>query len=226
MSNDWSRKPHNEKTVIYVVRVDDYQPDLCELTLRNLKLYAEKIGADFVEINERKFPDFPATYEKLQVHDLGRDNEWNILIDADFLLHPMTPDFRTYLSPNMVGIDYGYDASSYLDTSDKYFLRDGRNRGIATGLVVTNNVVHDLWTPLEFGWEEARTRLKREFIVDEYCLSRNLAKFGLKYVGLFQEEPESREEWFIHLGSEEKSESERKDIILKAGFLMKEWGQI
>jgi len=225
-NKDWSRRTHNNKTMMYVVRVNNYWPELCELTLPNLKRYANKIGAEFVEITKRKFPDFPPTYEKLQVYEMGMNNMWNILIDADFLLHPLTPDFRAYLNPKVVGIDYGYRASVYLDTNDKYFQRYGANQGLATGLVVTHNIVHDLWTPLEFEWEEARTRLQREFIIDEYCLSRNLARFGLKFIGLFQEKPESRAKWLIHLGSEEKTSDEKQKVIDKAKSLLKEWGQI
>ena len=225
MNPAWEHTPHNGRTCIYVVRVNDYWPELCNLTIPNLRRYARKIGADFVEITERKYPDFPPTYEKVQVHDLGWQNEWNILIDADFLLHPLTPDFRLALPPRVVGFDYGYAASSFLDTRSKYFLRYGQDRGIATGLVVTNNVTHDLWTPLEFGWEEARKRTKREFIIDEYCLSRNLARLGLPYVGLFQEMPDLRK-CLVHLGTEEKSKEERQAVLDRALSLLREWGQV
>lgn len=225
MNNTWDYIPHNGKTCIYVVRVNNYWPELCELTLPNLRYYAKKIGAEFFEITERKYPDFPATYEKLQVYELGQQNEWNILIDADFLLHPLMPDLRLSLNYDVVGIDCGYDASNILDTRSKYFLRDGRNRGIATGIVVTNNVNHDLWEPLEMSWEEARTKTKREHIIDEYCLSRNLARFGLKYTGLFQDYPEMRSR-MVHLGAEGKTEKERTEVINKAETLLRSWGQL
>lgn len=217
---------HNGKKVVYVVRVNNYLPDLCEYTIPNLKCYAKKIGADFIEIMDRKYPEFPPTYEKLQVYDLGYNNEWNILVDADFLLHPLTPDFTKILKPEQVGFDYGYKASVFLDTSSKYFVRDGRDRGIATGLVVTHHINHDLWTPLEGSWDEVKVYTKREHIIDEYCLSRNLAKFGLKYFGLLQNFKEIREKCLIHLGTEGKSEGERAFIVDRAKNLVSEWGQI
>jgi hypothetical protein len=223
---DWSRKPDNGKKSVYVVRVDGYWPELCELTFKSLRWYAQKIGAEFVEITKRRYPDFPPTYEKVQVYDLGKDNAWNILIDADFLIHPLTPDVTKVLNPDEVGVDYGYAANTYLDTRDKYFLRYGENRGIATGLVVTSNMMHDLWTPLEFGWEEARKRVNREFIIDEYCLSRNLAKFGLKYTGLFQSEPENRKKWFIHLGCEEKTVEEKQKVVELTKSTLFDWGLV
>lgn len=221
---NWEYSNNNGKTVIYVVRVNNYWPELCEITIPVLKRYAEKIGADFCEITERKYIDFPPTYEKMQVFDLGKENEWNILIDADFLLHPLTPDFRKFLEPNYVGVDYGYDASIYLDVNSKYFKRDGRNRGIATGLVVTHNIVHDLWTPLDCSWNEAKKFTKREFIIDEYCVSRNVAKFGLKYIGLFQEFPDIRKQCLIHLGSEEKDFDEKNKVVENAKILLNKWG--
>lgn len=235
----WEFRPHNNKTCIYVVRVDNYWPELCSLTIPNLKMYADKIGAEFHEITTRKYPDFPPTYEKLQVYELGMDNEWNILIDADFLLHPLCPDFTKLLRPDVVGIDSGYDASLLLNMNSKYFRRDTRRpmlsgntltknsrQGIATGLVVSNNLTHDLWTPLEYGWEEARKHTKREFIVDEYCISRNIARFGLKYGGVFQGHMELRESWLVHLGIEEKNQQERQTAINHAKTLLKKWGQI
>lgn len=225
MLTNWEYVPHNGKTVVYVVRVNNYWPELCELTLPNLRYYAKKLNAELVEITERKYPDFPPTYEKLQVYDLGSQNEWNILIDADVILHPLMPDFRLVLPPDTVGFDSGYEASSYLDTRSKYFLRDGRNRGIATGLVVTNNITHELWTPLEYGWDVAKTRTKREFIIDEYCLSRNLARFNYKYLGIFQEHPEVRK-GIVHLGVEGKDAAAKQQVLERARTLLTNWGQL
>jgi hypothetical protein len=203
---------------VYVVRINNYFPELCEITIPLIKNYAKKIGAEFVEITERKFPDFPPTYEKLQIYELGKNNDWNILSDADNLIHPNAVDLTAYLKPDHVGYFSGFDANNMFEM-DKYFERDGRNLGMATGWVMSSNLTHDLWTPLEFGWEEARKRTKREFIIDEYCLSRNLAKFGLKFTGLNF----SKAIWdqFPHLGVEE--EPDRKAIVEKAKNIVKEW---
>lgn len=233
---EWEFKPHNNKKCVYVVRVDNYWPELCDMSLPNLQIYANKIGADFHVITERKYPEFPPTYEKMQVYDLGMDNEWNILIDADFLIHPLCPDFTKQLRDDTVGIDYAYDASLLFDMNNKYFRRDGRyqgmvtndnrQQGIATGLVVTNNLTHDLWTPLECSWEEVLKRTKRAFIVDEYCVSMNLARYGLKYRGIFQDHLHLRDQWLIHLGAEEKSQSEKDDILKRAETLLESWGHL
>jgi len=53
-----------------------------------------------------------------------------------------------------------------------------------------------------------------------------LARYGLKYMGLFQEYPELRDTWLVHLGVEEKAEVERKKVLERARTLLKSWGQI
>jgi len=207
-------------TVIYTFVIDNYFPELCELTIPNIKRYANKIGADFVKVTERKFPTFPPTYEKIQVHELGKNNEWNILIDADFLIHPNTPDVRTVTPKDRVGFDWSYDANTCLNVNDSYFKRDGRNLGVVTSFVVSHSIVHDFWTPLEFGFDEAKKKIKHDHIIDEYCVSRNLAKFGLKHIGLFQKFPEQRGSWLVHLNVKEGS---KEDIINKAKNLIGKW---
>jgi len=181
------------KKIVHVVWVNNYFPEMCQLTLPLLENYSKKIGAELNLITERKFPEFPPTYEKLQVYEDGKDSDWNILLDADMVVGPNAPDVTLQLSLDTVGLQSGFDASTMF-VADQYFLRDGRKIGMAGGFIVTSGLTHDLWTPLEFGYDIAKTKTKRQHIVDEYCLSRNLAKFGLKMNGIGQFEQ------FIHVG--------------------------
>jgi hypothetical protein len=103
------------------------------------------------------------------------------------MLHPDTPDFTTMLAPDHLGSYMQFDASLLFE-ADQYFIRDGRRIGIATNIVITHMLIHDVWQPLEFGWETAKTKTKREFIIDEYCVSRNLARYGIKASGLMSAE--------------------------------------
>jgi len=219
---DWSERPTNGKKVLYVVRVNNYLPELCALTFVNIRAYAEKIEAEFQEITDRKFPDFPPTYEKMQVYELGRDNDWNILVDADLLLHPAMFDVTQFLQPDHVGIHSGYKASDYLKP-DKYYQRDGRDLGIATGFVITSNLTHDLWTPLEYSFEHARARLHREHIADEFCIGRNVARFGLKVTGVLDN---PRLQHLIqHVGVEGVSDKALLKKFKSVEVLLKKWGQ-
>src|SRR5271168_5376308 len=79
-SSSWSK--HVKKT-IYTLNVGGYAPEICALTYPLLQAYARKIGADFHVIRDRKFPDWPVVYEKLQIHVLGKEHgdDWNIYID-------------------------------------------------------------------------------------------------------------------------------------------------
>ncbi|OGY44216.1 MAG: hypothetical protein A3B89_03655 [Candidatus Buchananbacteria bacterium RIFCSPHIGHO2_02_FULL_40_13] len=168
---------------VFVVRVDNFLPKLCVLTIPTIKAYADKIKADYIEITERKFPDFPPTYEKMQIYELGKNYDHCLLIDADFLIHPDAPDFTAGIFPGYVGFLDGFAADLYFEL-DKYFKADGRNVGLAANFVLTDQATHKLWEPLAEPWSVARTKTKREFIIDEYCLSRNLAKYKLKFTGL------------------------------------------
>lgn len=205
---------------VFVLRVNNYRPDLCALTLPTIQAWAKKIGANYREITHRVYPEWPVTYEKIQVHALGADAAWNYLVDADFMLHPDLPDFTAVVKPDMVGIHYGFDADRYF-TPDIYFQRCGHNQAIAGGFVLTSHLTHDLWTPLEFGVEEARKRVRRQHCMDEYCISRNLARFGLTYTGLQYSDEIARQ--MIHLGTEEKTDSERDNDLKTARRLYHKW---
>jgi hypothetical protein len=86
-TSHWSK---DIKKTIYTLNIDDYAPEICALTYPLIQAYARKIGADFQVIRERKFPDWPVVYEKLQIHELGQrdSNDWNIYIDSDTLINP------------------------------------------------------------------------------------------------------------------------------------------
>lgn len=206
---------------VFVLRVNNYRPDLCEYTVPTIKHYAEKIGAVYTEITERKYPDWPVTYEKIQVHTLGADADWNILVDADFMLHPDLLDFTKVIPRNTVGLSYGFNAFDFFK-SNIYFERCGHSQGIAGGFIVSSRLTHDVWTPLDIPLSEALQQTKRHFILDEYTLSLNLAKYGLKFSGLESSPVIGR--MMFHLGNEEKTESEKQADLLLASKLFKDWG--
>lgn len=207
-----------KKFAVWVVNINNYFPELLNITLPTIKSYASKIRADFNLITERKFPDFPPTYEKVQVHELGKEYSWNILFDADILLHKDLPNFTLY-PPDCVSFDAGYEASSRF-IPDDYFFRDGRNRGISTYFLAASEICHDIWTPLDISAEETKSRISRWHIADEFCISRNLAKFGLKYVGFVP----SEKRWMLqHIGVQDKSIQEKKRALETAIKIMRNW---
>ena len=74
------------KKTVYLLNIGDYEPEITSLTYPYISRYASKIGAAVHLITERKFPEWPITYEKLQIYELGRQhgNDWNIYIDSTF----------------------------------------------------------------------------------------------------------------------------------------------
>lgn len=181
-----SEFPSKNKCVHTVV-IDNWRPDVCAITLPNLERYAKRIGADFNLISKSKFDGYPPNYERLQVWEAGKDYLWNICLDADTILHRDFEDPTTWVNPASCGSLWMTDAKFYF-AWNRYFERDARNIGVADCFVVSSWLTHDLWQPLDLTFEEAKKLcFKDERMVSEYCLSLNVAKFGLKFNGVVQD---------------------------------------
>jgi hypothetical protein len=183
-----------DKKTVFTLNVDGYAPEITALTYPLIEAYAEKIGADFHIIGERKFPEWPVTYEKLQIYQLAQEmgNDWNIYIDSDALVHPDTPDL-TALLPRDTVAHFGKDVAPVRWKSDRYFQRDGRHFGTGNWLTVASDLCLDLWRPLDdltpaeaianifpTVFETISGVVNRAHLIDDYALSRNIARFGLK----------------------------------------------
>jgi hypothetical protein len=188
----WEKKI--QKT-IYTLAIDNWCPEITDLTYPLLQRYADKIGADFYIIDKRKNPDWPITYEKFQIYDLAQEheNDWNIYIDADALIHPETPDFTLYLNKNEVA-HTGQDVAPIRWKYDRYFLRDGRDIGSCNWFTIASDWCIDLWhptddlTPQEVQdrcfptvSEELSKVVTPYHLIDDFIAGRNIAKFGLKF---------------------------------------------
>jgi hypothetical protein len=201
------------KKCIHIVDIGkNYLPKLRKLTLPTIMQYANKINADVNFIKERKYAKWPIVYEKMQVYDYGKNYDWNILLDIDYLISPALHDVTKTYTQDIVSFSHSYCAHTQLKP-DYYFLRDGRNVGIAANFVVTSKWTHDLWEPLDIPLKEALQNVTRHHVIDEYCLSRNLAKYGLKYAGVAPT-PETQK-FLLHLGSKEEDENETVKIAKK-----------
>ena len=171
---------------LWIVTVDNYQPDLCQLTLPNLEAYAKRIGAEFHVIKDRAWPLVSPTYEKLQVHKLGKDYDWNLILDADMFVDDTMSDPTTIVPDTMVASWMCYDAAVQFPC-DAYFYRDARKLGVSTSFIVVPKSCHDALTPFDGDEVERAASIKRPFILDEYCVSRNVARYGLKYCGILSD---------------------------------------
>lgn len=180
------------KKTIWTLNIGNYAPEICELTYPLMRNYAEKIGAEFRVITERKFPDWPVVYEKLQLHELGRGSDWTLYFDGDALISPEFFDVTEHLSKDTI-CHNGRDMAGVRWKYDQYFRRDGRNWGSCNWCTIASDWCLDLWKPLDdLTFEQALQRInititehnsgqcKREHLIDDFTLSRNVAKFSLK----------------------------------------------
>jgi hypothetical protein len=223
------------KKVIWTINIGNYAPEVCALTYPLLKQYAYKIGADFNVIKQRRYPTWPVTYEKIQIFDLGRDNDWNIYIDSDALIHPDFFDVTDHLHKDTV-CHNGHDMAGNRWRYDNYFRRDGRHIGSCNWFTIGSDWCMDLWHPLDIPLNEALANIfpivaesspiaherdedgnrkkddkgayiqtpkqviTREHLIDDYTLSRNIARYGLKFTNLFsiKEKIGDKGEYFWH----------------------------
>jgi hypothetical protein len=182
------------KKLIAVLCTDDWQPEIRALTFPLMRYHAKKIGADFHVINSRKFPaTYPLCYERFQLYEISKHYDWVIQLDADLLLHPDTPDFTRHIGKDTLLISTpGLASSSYV--MDEYFYRDGRDVGVGGFITINSNWTRDLWKPPEdltpeeamhrcmpktFEWRDRQ--FYHDHIVLDYIMSRNVARYGLKY---------------------------------------------
>lgn len=190
------------RKTLWTLNVGNYAPELCELTYPLLLAYARKMGADFQIINERRFPEMPVTYEKLQIFYLGRGNDWNVYIDSDAVIFPDMFDVTERIGKDTVA-HYSRDHCINRFKSNEYFRRDGRDIGSANWFTVASDWCLDLWAPIH--WHRAPERLPEEIVpsvimkeirpivverqagitpehlIDDYTLSLNIARYGLKF---------------------------------------------
>lgn len=181
------------KKTLYTLNVDDYAPDICALTYPLLRRYAAKIGAEFVVIDQRKNPTLPPVYEKLQIFDLEqeRQSDWILFFDSDAIVHPDMPDVTEVLPRDTV-LHNGTDYAACRYVYDDYFRRDGRHVSSCNWFTVASRWCLDVWRPLEdLTVEQAVARIRptvientvgitADHLIDDFILSRNIARFGLK----------------------------------------------
>lgn len=187
--------PREIKKTIYLLNINNYEPEITRLTYPFIKRYAAKIGAGIHYITERKFPEWPITYEKLQINKLAQEhgNEFTIYIDSDTIIHPECIDYTQYIKKDTV-IHNGVDMAGVRWKFDKYFERDARHIGSCNWFTVASDWCVDLWHPIDdLTPEEAMANIfptvaERNsglidpgHLIDDYALSRNIARFGLKF---------------------------------------------
>jgi hypothetical protein len=183
-----------EKKTIFTLCIDDYLQDVCDLTFPFMKRWADKIDADFFVITERKFPEFLPVYEKMQIYKLGKEmeNDWNIFLDCDTLVHPDLVDLTLHYPRDTVGHHF-HDPASLRWKYNEYMKRDGRHIGSCNWFAIASSWCLDFWHPLEDMTQadvaecifpiqvEVEKGITPVRLLDDYVMTTNIARYGLKY---------------------------------------------
>lgn len=176
---------------------NNYAPNIWRLTRPLFQHHAHKHGYDFIVLDQRKFPDVPCeNYEKFQVHEIAQAYDQTLFLDSDCLVHPDCWDLLSVVPMDHVAC-YGRDLSSTRFKMNRYFERDGRQISACTWCVACSRLTADLWQPMQPGEsfiddvvdniqpimsERAAKVFKPEHLCDDYLLSRNIARYGLRYM--------------------------------------------
>lgn len=169
---------------VHIVGRSVYNEELCDITVPRIEAYARSIGADINMIGAtRVFPDYPLTYERMQIYATGRGYDWNICLDADMLLGEGVADVTGVSARDAVGAIMTYTASQFFSVDNRFFMRNSRNVGVVQSFLVTSDWTHDLWEPLKGSAGTHLGAVANVNQVAEYAIAYNLAKYGLKFVG-------------------------------------------
>jgi hypothetical protein len=180
------------KKLIVTMNIDNYLPKLWEMTFPFLERYAQKIRAEIKVITEKKFKECGIQWEKFQTYELSKGYDFTLFVDADVLIHPDTPDLFSFLDKNEI-LYKGFYTFRY-SQDDIYFRRDGRYIDIHGFIQAASDWTRDIWNPVcELTNEEIKTNIfpfqseinfgystKNGTFLDEWQMSRNVAKYGLK----------------------------------------------
>jgi hypothetical protein len=85
-------------------------------------------------------------------------------------------------------------------------------KALATNFISVPQKFHQIWKPLTQSFEEIRTNLKREFIIDEYCVSKNLIELGYNYNGILIGNAYGNLLYHLNINTESKNVNELLSI--------------
>lgn len=189
----------------------NYNKKITDITHPYMREYAEKIGAEFIIINDRKFPDFSINMEKFQLYEISANYEWTIFLDSDAIIHPNCPDLTEIYKKDCI-IFSKCDYYPFRFKHNNYIRRDGRNIGACTWVTIFSDWTRHAWkphrNPNQFLDQIKPMDLEKNFgykpnhILDDYLVSRNIAKYGIKVESFSHLNPrdDNREVsyWFNH----------------------------
>ncbi len=89
---------------IVTIAIGETYEAIARMTHPSLKAYAERVGAEFVVIDERLVSETTPHYEKFQLRDLLNRYERIIYLDTDIIVREDCPNLFDVVKPNMIGL--------------------------------------------------------------------------------------------------------------------------
>ena len=141
--------------------------ELAALTHPSIRAYAARIGADFVVIDRRAFPErVPQAYEKLQAGRLLERYDRVLCVDTDVIVRPDAPSLFEVVAPDDLGVL----------NEMPFFPTDGRQR--------IGRVCHEVGMPVpDYAWH------RRYYQTGVMVLSRRHAPLFLPPRTYFRDHP-------------------------------------
>ncbi len=181
------------KKALVTLNINDFCPEITRLTYPLMKTWAYKIGAEFIEITERQFPEIPIlNYEKFQLQEITADYDYTYFLDADALVSPDTPDWAELVNDKSIVLFNGVDNRLNRFRASHYSRRSGSKVGACTWNVICSDWTGpDLWQPpVDFAaacknislllCEAKSGHCQHDHLIDDYQLSENVARYSLK----------------------------------------------
>jgi alpha-N-acetylglucosamine transferase len=149
------------RTAVVTLNIGSRGNELAALTHKSIRAYATKIGAEFIEITTRRFPESVRLfYEKLQIRELLHVYDRIIYLDSDVLVSPACPNLFEIVPYEMFGaFSEGkiQDRQRYLDHGKEIFGIDATEWGnnyFNAGVFVCDNTHRYLFTEPKVFWND------------------------------------------------------------------------
>jgi ADP-heptose:LPS heptosyltransferase/lipopolysaccharide biosynthesis glycosyltransferase len=94
----------DEKKALVTLAIGKQAQDMLEIARPSFKLYADKIKADFVVIDEEKINAGYPNLEKFQIGELLDKYDRILYLDVDIIIHPGCPDLFSIVSKEALGV--------------------------------------------------------------------------------------------------------------------------
>ena len=189
---------HQPKIKIFTLVIDDYFPELCEMTLKTQRAFARNIGAEHEVLTSRVLTsgregELSLAYEKAQVWERFETErlDYAIILDADLLISPGLGNPLAQAQPGQVGAWKEYDHQPDLFKNPPEF--ELRQKAIVTNFLVIPRECRDVLKPFE---DDEISRMlgliARPFCLDEFLITYRATQMGLKN---YQTVPDDKHIW-------------------------------